>query len=299
MNTALQNAITYYQNGQLNEAQNLLEQLLAEGQKDADIHYYLGCIAFHKDLYDEAITHLEKAIEQDDSKAEYYEMLGEALGLKSQNAGMLKGAMMLGKVKAAFQKALELNPESLSAREGLYMIYLFAPGMAGGDAQKARQMLAEIEERNPARGHIARGMLLMKEKKIGEVEDEFEKAAELGKEDADIQLRVGRFFMERKQFDKARQCLNRYIELKPHDPAGYLALGELFVKLENNDEALKAFNTAVEKGPSNLRARYQRALLFHSLRQDDSAKADLEWIMNQKTKHPFIDKAKKLLKELK
>lgn len=299
MDNTLQSAIDLYRSGRLNQAQEILNQLLSENTDNPEIYYYLGSIAFNKDLYEEAIQYLEKAIALDNTQARYYEMLGEALGLKSQNVGMLKGARTLNKVKAAFQKALELDAQSLSAREGLYMIYLFAPGVAGGDMNKAQQMLSEIENLNPAKGHIARGMMLMKQKKMAEVENEFEEAARLGRDDAEIQMRVGRFFLERKNFDKALSFINRFIELKPDDPAGYLAKGEVFSKQDKFDEALEQFNTAIEKDAQNLRAYYQRALLYHNNQQNDLAKKDLEMIVNQKIKHPLKEKAQKLLKEIK
>ena len=293
-----QDAIEFYEQGQLNKAQAILEDLLNEDKKNPEIYYYLGCIAQSKDEYDQAIDYLDKAVKLDGTQAKYYVMLGEALGLKSKNVNMIKAAMTLGKVKSAFQKALELDPENLSAREGLFMIYLFAPPMAGGDAQQAERLLSEIQTMNPARGFIAQGMMLMKEKKLPEVENAFARAAETGKDDADIQMRVARFFLERKDFKKALSCIDRFIELKPEDPAGYLTKGEILSKMNDDEQALQYFEKAIEKDEQNLRARYQRALHYHFQNKNDLAKKDLEFIVNQKTKHPIKDRAKKLLKEL-
>lgn len=294
----LQTAIDFYEQGQLNKAQAILENLLSEDKKNPEIYYYLGCISQSKDQYDQAIYYLEKAIKLDHSQAKYHAKLGEALGLKSKNVNMIKAAMTLGKVKSAFQKALELDAENLTAREGLFMIYLFAPPMAGGDAQKADQLLNEIQTMNPARGFIAQGMKLMKEKKLPEVERVFARADETGKDDADIQMRVARFFLERKDFKKALSCIDRFIELKPEDPAGYLTKGEILSKMNNDEQALQNFEKAIEKDEQNLRAHYQRALHYHFQNKNVLAKKDLEFIIDQKIKHPIKDRAKKLLKEL-
>ncbi len=294
----LQEAIDFFEQGQLNKAQTILEELQNSDKNNPQIYYYLGCVAQAKDEYEQAITHLEKAIKLDGSKADYYVMLGEALGLKSKNVNMIKAAMTLGKVKAAFQKALELDPENLPAREGLFMIYLFAPPVAGGDAAQAEQLLGEIQAKNPARGLIAQGMKLMKEKKLPQVETVFWQAAETGRDDADIQMRVARFFLERKDFDRALKCINRFIELKPEDPAGYLTKGEILSKMNNDAEALQNFDRAIEKDEQNLRARYQRALHYHFQNKNALARQDLEFILQQKTKHSIKSRAKKLLKEL-
>ncbi len=294
----IQDAIKLYEQGQLNKAQDILIHLKNTQKNDAQVYYYLGCIAQAKDEYDQAIAYLEKAIKIDNKKAQYYVMLGEALGLKSKNVNMIKAAMTLSKVRSAFQKALELDPDNLSAREGLFMIYLFAPPMAGGDSAKAEQLLKEIQEKNPARGLIAQGMKLMKEQKIPQVESIFAQAAELGKDDTDIQMRVARFFLERKDFRKAIQCIERYIELKPEDPAGYLTKGEILSKMNEDTQALENFARAIEKDEQNLRARYQRALHYHFMNQNDLAKQDLAFILEQPTKHPIKERAKKLFKEI-
>lgn len=295
----LQEAINLYRQGQLNKAEDILEHLKNEDKKNAEVFYYLGCIAQAKDEYEKAIDYLEKAIKLDNAQAKYYEMLGEALGLKSKKVNILKAARTLGKVKNAFHKALELDPQNLGAREGLYMIYLFAPPMAGGDQEKANNMLAEIEAMNPARGLIARGMKLMKENNLHEVERVFARAAETGKDDADIQMRVARFFMERKDFRKALTCIEQFINLKPQDPSGYLTKGEILSKMNRDDEALQNFNIAIDKDDQNLRARYQRALHYHFQNKNDLAKKDLEFIIQQGAKHPIRDRAKKLFKEIK
>ncbi|NOX90375.1 MAG: tetratricopeptide repeat protein [Calditrichaeota bacterium] len=294
----LDRAVELFNRGRLNQADSILKDLESNDKNNPEVYYYLGCVALKKDRFEEAIDYLNKAIALKGIEAKYYEMLGEALGLKAQNAGMIKGAVLLGKVKSAFQQALELNPESLAAREGLFMIYLFAPGIVGGNEKMAMKLLNEIKMKNSAHGHLAQGMVYMKENKISEVETEFEKAAREGADDWEIQMRVGRFFLERKVFDKALEFFDNYIELKPDDPAGYQAKGEACFKMENPDEALTWFNMALEKDREYLPAYYRRALLYKDKNENELAKKDLEFILSQESDHPLKDKAEKIFKTL-
>ncbi|RLD15601.1 hypothetical protein DRI50_03950 [candidate division KSB1 bacterium] len=295
----LQEAINLYEQGQLNKAEDILDYLKNEDNKNPEVFYYLGCISLEKDEYEKAIDYLEKSIKIDNSQAKSYEKLGEALGLKSRKVNILKAARTVGKVKNAFQKALELDPQNLGAREGLFTLYLFAPPMAGGDPEKADALMAEIEAINPAHGLIARAMKLLKEQNLPEVDRTFVKAAELGKDDADIQMRVARYFMDRKDFRKALNSIDQFIQLKPEDPSGYLTKGEILSKMNRDDEALENFSKAIEKDAQNLRAHYQRALHYHFQQKNDLAKQDLKFIIEQGGKHPLRDRAKKLLKEIK
>ncbi len=293
----LSQAVELLNSGQLNQATQMLETLLQQKGEDPDVYYYLARAAFLKDLHETAIDYLEKAIALNDQRAEYHELLGEALGLKAQQAGMIKGAMLIRKVKAAFEKAIELNENSLAAREGLFMIYLFMPPVAGGDEKQAMRLLEEIKNLSEVHGHLAQGLAYIRQQRFDDVEKEFEQAVAKNGQDSEILMRVGRFYMERKNYEKAGEVCDVYIENRPADPRGYQLKGEVFRKIGDLQEALNWFNLAIEKDPQNLNALYHRALTFKDLNQVEKAREDLQKIIAFPQKHPLKDRAKKLLKE--
>ena len=114
---------------------------------------------------DAAVSALEKAVEQSPNSAEAHYWLGSAYGTKAQQSGMFSAAMMAGKVKEQFEKAVALNPKYVEARIGLVEFYAIAPGFMGGDFDKALAQAAEIKKLDPLQAHRAYAVIYGAQKK--------------------------------------------------------------------------------------------------------------------------------------
>ncbi len=241
----MQDAVKLVEQGQFQKAQEAFEALYKQDTKNPDYLYYLGYIALKQDRFDEALEYLNKAEKHNENDPRIYEALGEAYGFKAQRSGPLKGAMLVPKAKKAFQRALELDAESIRAREGLFMFYLFLPGMAGGDENKAQELADEIAQHDAAHGHMAKALILAKQKKSEQAETEFSKASELAPEDMEIQLRAGMFFLQ----------------------------------INKNEQAVRLFSGALNSNPEFAPAKFNRARAYKNLGQVEQAKADLNDII--------------------
>jgi tetratricopeptide (TPR) repeat protein len=104
---------------------------------------------------DRAERSFERAIEKEPRNGLYHLWLGNAVGQQAQSASVVRQPFMARRIKAEFERAVELDPELLDAREGLIQFYLMAPAVMGGDVGKARQQQREIARRDAVRGHIA------------------------------------------------------------------------------------------------------------------------------------------------
>ncbi len=277
---ALSTGIAFFEAGQINQAEKHFKEMLQTTNENPEVYYYLGKIAFQKDQYDNALEYFEKAIALNSNDARFHEMLGETLGLKAQQAGMIKGAMLLRKVKTAFEKALSLNPDSLMAKEGLFMIHLFAPSVAGGDEKKAMELFEIIQKQNPAHGHLAQALVHLKQNQLAEAETAFDQAVQQGGNDREILMRSARFFLQRKKFDKVSAIAETYIQHFPEDPRGYQLKGEAYLNQDNADEALNWFNLAIEKDPLFFNAYLHRARVFFAKGNADFAHKDLDFLFN-------------------
>ncbi|APF19645.1 Tetratricopeptide TPR_2 repeat-containing protein [Caldithrix abyssi DSM 13497] len=293
----LAKGIELFEKGKINQAEKHFKNILEKQKENPEVHFYLGRIAFQKDQYDAAISYFEKAIEYNPEEARYHEMYGETLGLKAQQAGMIKGAMMLRKVKAAFEKALSLNPESLMAREGLFMINLFAPGVAGGDEKKAMELFELIKKQNATHGHMAQALIHLKNNRLEEAEKEFELAVRQNGNDREILMRSARFFLQRKKYDRVLEIADLYIQHFPDDPRGYQLKGEAYLSEDNADEALNWFNLAIEKDDLFFNAYFHRAKVFLAKGKSEMAQKDVDFILNHpEASKEFKERAKKLMK---
>lgn len=257
----MQNAVKWLEQGQFQKAQEAFEALLKQDNKNADYLFYLGYIALKQDRFDQAIDFLNKAEKQNASDARIYEALGEAYGFKAQRSGPLKGAMLVPKAKKAFQKALELNEDSIRAREGLFMFYLFLPGVAGGDEAKAEELAAEIAKRDVAHGHMARALIAAKQKNLTQAETEFIEATQAAPQDTEVQLRAGLFFMQNKKYE----------------------------------QAIALFSQALKVNPYMYPAKFNRAKAYKHTDKIEQSKADLQDIINEAGDSRFGKQAQELL----
>jgi tetratricopeptide (TPR) repeat protein len=291
-------AVALFESARLADAHDKFILLYQEDKGNADVNYYLGHIACKWDNYDQAIDYLNRSAELNESDARVHEMLGQAYGLKAQRVGVVKAAMMIPKIRKSFQRAVELNPQSISAREGLFMFYLFTPGMAGGDEKKALEIAGELSALNPARGLVAQALHHMKHGQALEAQQAFISASEQAMTDAEIQMRAGRFLLEKKEQARALDCFNRYITLRKFDPAGYDAKGECLSRMGKHDEALQAFQAALNENPKFVVAHLHRADTLAAMGRAGEAREAYKSVIENYRGTPLAEKAGKALASL-
>lgn len=128
------------------DAKVVFENIIKNDKKNARAYYYLASIHLTRGFQNEekAVDLAEQALKLDPSNAEHHYILGAAHGMKAREAGVIKQAFLAGKIKNAFSKAVELNPKHLQARIGLAQFYMMAPGVMGGDKDKASEHVEAI-----------------------------------------------------------------------------------------------------------------------------------------------------------
>lgn len=104
---------------------------------------------------DRAERSFERAIEKEPRNGLYHLWLGNAVGQQAQSASVVRQPFMARRIKAEFERAVELDPNLIDARDGLIQFHLMAPAVMGGDRNEARNQQREIARRNAMRGHVA------------------------------------------------------------------------------------------------------------------------------------------------
>lgn len=135
--------------------------------------FIAGCIAFGERRPDKAADHFEKATERDRTKSLYFDWLGRAYGDQAQRANKLKQGLLARKTKAAFEQAVALDPNNLSARTFLVDFYQLAPGFMGGSEAKASEQVSAIRTRSPYRGGFIGATVQSRRKDIAGAEREY------------------------------------------------------------------------------------------------------------------------------
>jgi len=143
--------------GKFADAQAIAQNAIAADPKNAEAHYYLGLVFIEQNNYADATPPIEKAIALAPDVSKYHRALGDACGLAAlHGSGMFHKLGMARKSKAAYEKAVALDPTSTHARESLINYLWEAPAIAGGGKEKAYAQIDELEKINPSAGRAQR-----------------------------------------------------------------------------------------------------------------------------------------------
>lgn len=277
------------------QAQQILLKKLAVNPEQPEVIYYLGIVHLMEGDYEKAIARFEQAIKLDDGDYRFYEHLGDAYGMKAQRGSLFKAIFVIGDMRSNWEKAIKLKPDLVSARERLFSYYLMAPGIAGGDDDKALALAGEVLHLNPASGHILLARYYGKKEKPALAEREFLSAAAIDSANGSILNQIGYFYLNRDKINKALNWFSRYTALEPDNPNAYDSKGDAFLKAEQFDSALVMFDTALEKNPLFEAALFKKAKTLKRLKRESEARVALQTYLKQFPEGRFSEKAKDLI----
>jgi len=224
------------------EAKKILSAV-EDGNKDyAAALYYLGRISFDEGNFEGAKDFFEEAVDANNKVADYFSWLGNTYATIVQNANPLRQGILAKKMKNAWEKAIELDPNNIDSRRSLIAYYMQAPGFMGGSIEKAKVMATEIIKLKPAEGHFQLGEIYSKENNQQAAEIEYIEAI---KADPVYTSVLGAFYVNQKQFDKAFAFFEDAIKKNPEDYVSIYQIGRTSAlsgqKLDRGEECLKKY----------------------------------------------------------
>jgi tetratricopeptide (TPR) repeat protein len=214
--TPVETARAHFEAGRFAEAGEILDKLAVAEPTNADVHYYLGVLALRQNKLEAAIANLEQATTLAPRNSRYWLELGGAYGTAAQKAGLLSKVGLAKKCRMAFEKAVQLDPDSLHARNALLTYYRLAPSILGGGMDKAYAQAEEIRQRDPIMGQTALAQLYASEKKYDQAINAFAAVAKDRPEDHHAHYEIGRVVADSgQQLDRGESALRRCLELTP------------------------------------------------------------------------------------
>jgi tetratricopeptide (TPR) repeat protein len=257
------------------EARKQLLAIKKDNKDFAAAQYYLGRVAFDEKKYDDAEEFFETAIDTNDKVADYHTWYGNTLGTIAADANLFKQASLGPKMKSAWEKAVQLDPKTVDARESLIQYYLQAPAIAGGSVDKAIEMANEIKKIKPSEGHRQLGNIYYREKKYAEAEKEF-----IAMTKADVTLTPGlaNFYVLQKQYDKAFALFETSLKQNPDDMLATYQIGKLSAvsgqQLDRGEACLKKYLTYTpqKNEPSHAGANMRLAQIMEKRGKKSDAK---------------------------
>jgi tetratricopeptide (TPR) repeat protein len=193
--------------GHVDEAIQSLEQQVSESAKDAESYNLLCRAYFMNQEWDHGITACERARNLDPLNSLYHLWLGRIYGEKADRAGFLSAAGLAKKVRASFERAVELDSNSWEARNDLADFYIEAPGIVGGGKDKARAQADALRSFNPAVAHWVLARIASKDKDLATAEREFRAAITASHSGARAWFELALFFFRNNRLDEMEQAI--------------------------------------------------------------------------------------------
>lgn len=188
-----------------------------------------GVELYMEEDYKGAEKEFQAAVERADDDPDCRIWLGRAIGRRAERAsGFAKlGAFSLAKqVRRQFAKAVELDPDHLVALQSLFGYYSEAPGIIGGDLDKAEELTSRIEKLDRAEGFRARAVLHVKRDEFDQAEAALRRAIEVDPEDIGHRLSLGSFLARRGRFDESDKIFDALLAKNSDSPQVWFAFGK-------------------------------------------------------------------------
>ena len=253
---ALRDQVTeLFKHRQWAEAQAVVEKIIAAEPGNAEAFFYLGQVQINRGDHEHAVESLEKATGLAPANSEYFRVLGDSYGISAQKSGLFSKFGWAKKCKAAYDKAVELDPKNIAARMSVMEYCRQAPGFVGGGMEGAYAQAAEIKKLDSPRGRQAYATLYLADKKYDQALAEFDEVLKATPDDYTSLYQVGRLAANSGQFlDRGLASLRRCLELTPAEgepgraPTNW-RIGNILEKQGDKAGARAAYEAALKADP--------------------------------------------------
>jgi tetratricopeptide (TPR) repeat protein len=278
----MQQAAAAFEQGRLDDVKRLLAAYVGS-PTNAEAPYYLGRVSMQQRKWDEAADFFEKAVGMKPNNASYHYWLGSAYGEQALRANMIKQGMLAGKIHDEYERAVQLDPKNVDARDGLMQFYLMAPGFMGGSEEKAKEQAAAIAKLDSARGHYAMAQLYAKAKQTALVEKEFADWVKAEPNSAKAHVALAAYHTSNsKNFKLAQEALDTAMRVDPSYMPAHFRAAQLAVLSNTNlpkgeEEARKYVAYKPKEGePSPARAHYWLGRALEAQGKKDQARKEYQ-----------------------
>lgn len=131
--------------GRANEALRQLDSVLSRNPQDARALNLRCRVYYEEEMWDQAISSCEAAVQAEPGNSDFHLWLGRAYGQKAATSSMMKAYRLAHKVAAQFQQAVQLNPHNVQALEDLGQFDVSAPAVAGGGLARAQTVVQQLQ----------------------------------------------------------------------------------------------------------------------------------------------------------
>jgi predicted Zn-dependent protease len=251
--------------------------------------------------YETALKLMEGAVAAEPGNADYHSLLAELCGYAAQKAGPFRGLGLARRFKRENEIALTLNPKHAEALHAVAMFYWEAPGLIGGDRNKARAAAEDLVRADPVRGYLTQAELASKEKNTARTEECHRKAVEADPKSVLARVARARFYLAAERYAEAETHARAAMALAPHRAAPYTILAQALASTGRMEALDAILAQSAQLVPNDLSPGYFAARRLLLMKRDPArAEALLLAYLAREPEYgaPSHEQARKLLAQV-
>jgi tetratricopeptide (TPR) repeat protein len=245
-----------HRRGELAQAADIYQGMLAREPQHADALHLLGVVALQQGNLPRAIELICRAAALNPNAPAYHCNLGEAYRLSGQ----------MQRAAGCFRTALAVDPQCPDAANGMGLV-LAAQGQP--EAAVAHYEAALQCKPTFALARVNLGNVLVQQGKKDEAQAEFRRALEQAPSLALAHCNLGQLLLEDRQTEEAMRHCREAVRLRPNLAEGHNNLGNVFRSLGRLTEAKACYTEALRLNPD-------LAMVYNNLGQAVQEEGQLE-----------------------
>ena len=255
--SSINEGIQLFNDGNFSEAKTFFSNYIKSNKKNPEANFYLGRIYFSESEYEKATDYIEKAAKYDDTNSKYYMWLGHAFGRRTQQASKIRQPFLAKDSKNNYEKAIELDPNNIEARESAMEFYLQAPRFLGGGRDKAEEQANMISTIDEVAGFRAWGRVFTYFDEDDQAYNNYSTAIEIHPEEMEFYFMLFNYHFAEQDFESATEIAKKQLNYNDTTAVIYLNLGNALQRINKFDEAIIAYNNALNLEPEFYNVWYQ------------------------------------------
>lgn len=224
------------------------------GNVDAVIWY--GRTLLSENEPGDAEDWFEKATRLAPRSSDAHLWLGRAIGVQAATANPLRQPFLARRLKHTVDRAIELDPDNIDARELRWRFYSMAPAVMGGGESHARAEAAEVLKRNRYRGLLLNANTATRAKDFVTAERHFKAVVTENPDSIGAASAFASWLADRSRPADAFAVIDTYQKRHPSDPQSLYQVGRLAAatgqQLDRGEEALRKYLAAPPPPALNL-----------------------------------------------
>lgn len=237
--------------GRVDDAIRTLNTLVAANPRNSEAYGQLCRAYYFLEDYDNAIANCERAVQLDPKSSSHHLWLGRAYGDKADHSGPFAALGLAKKVGPQFEQAVQLSPTDLKARADLSEFYAAAPGMVGGDEDKARRIAEESVKLDPAAAASMRAQIALGNKDYATAEREANLAIQKSNNSPHYVLELARIYGKQKRWKEMEAAISQAMASPGKTPEDQFFAGEMLVGNGRNLSSAVTILRAYLAGPTD------------------------------------------------